>query len=513
MIPEKNNREGTPRSVIRRILWIFVSIIASIGIQSYLQSYLPNTNILYILLIPLYLRLFKLIRIPSKRLLAIGGLTCIFFAFLLVAGYQFDETGDLSWSFPTAFAVASLALGLFPPYALAIELIRKASASPNELFEAWSRKCAITVFAIAFLSDMVALLALFPGVYGYDAGFQILSVLDPGTAITSHFSVPYTLLLGGLVSAGINIFGSAECGLAACMILQSVLVSIMVTRITYCVLRITRRKIAAGVCLAFYAFDPFFVTATISSAQDVPFCAFFGLLCAELALVTMDSNPSLSKSTIFRISLIALAMCVFRNNGVYVIAVAVVVFLALSRKHIEQAPKLLACLIAPALLALLITGPLYSSLGIASGNSLREMMSIPVQQLARVYHLNEPTTDRKGIPVDTQGAENRTQSLSEERKERIERYFTDDLPNYSINPSISDLQKAALDTEEVANHPLAFLKLYLGTGIHYPAEYFEAFMMNSLGFWYPNKIYPDIRTYHPLLGNVQSLAHFDSSTV
>lgn len=287
MIPEKNNREGTPRSVIRRILWIFVSIIASIGIQSYLQSYLPNTNILYILLIPLYLHLFKLIRIPSKRLLAIGGLTCIFFAFLLVVGYQFDETGDLSWSFPTAFAVASLALGLFPPYALAIELIRKASASPNELFEAWSRKCAIAVFAIAFLSDMVALLALFPGVYGYDAGFQILSVLDPGTAITSHFSVPYTLLLGGLVSAGINIFGSAECGLAACMILQSVLVSIMVTRITYCVLRITRRKIAAGVCLAFYAFDPFFVTATISSAQDVPFCAFFGLLCAELALVTM----------------------------------------------------------------------------------------------------------------------------------------------------------------------------------------------------------------------------------
>ena len=46
---------------------------------------------------------------------------------------------------------------------------------------------------------------------------------------------------------------------------------------------------------------------------------------------------------------------------------------------------------------------------------------------------------------------------------------------------------------------LKYISLWASVGIKDPQNYIEAHMLNTLGFWYPNKIYYDSRMYHPYI--------------
>ena len=69
--------------------------------------------------------------------------------------------------------------------------------------------------------------------------------------------------------------------------------------------------------------------------------------------------------------------------------------------------------------------------------------------------------------------------------------------NYQLTPMIADSTKNYFNSEEFKSDPKKYIKLYLSIGTKSPRKYVEAFLQNSLGFWYPNKSYPDIRMFHP----------------
>ena len=118
---------------------------------------------------------------------------------------------------------------------------------------------------------------------------------------------------------------------------------------------------------------------------------------------------------------------------------------------------------------------------VAAGPTLREMMSVPCQQLARVYTYN-------------------SESLSSAEKEELFEYIPEEgLAAYAQLPLISDSVKGVLNTEKIENDMGEFLSFYLKVGMENPKSYIEAFMLNTLGSWYPNKYYQDWRQAHPYI--------------
>ncbi len=95
-----------------------------------------------------------------------------------------------------------------------------------------------------------------------------------------------------------------------------------------------------------------------------------------------------------------------------------------------------------------------------------EMLSIPLQQIARVkkYHQEE---------------------LDDETIKQINNFFQCEDIEEKYNPVLSDPVKAQLDTQYFDDNKGEFIKLWLKLLRGYFKDYVESFISNSYGYYYP----------------------------
>ena len=184
------------------------------------------------------------------------------------------------------------------------------------------------------------------------------------------------------------------------------------------------------------------------------------------------------------------------NNGFYALLVVIVVFIIVNRKDYKY---LFICLIIPLLFVKIITGPMYHSLNIKvdKKQTIKEMSSVPGQQLARAYYKHIKTFGKND-------------------KKEFAKYYGN-LTEIEFwaerHPSISDDTKRRLKIEKVQENPIAYILFWQKIGLKYPMDYTESFLLQNLGLIYPFKRYYDPRMYHPLI-EYRSLAddEFKTST-
>ena len=124
----------------------------------------------------------------------------------------------------------------------------------------------------------------------------------------------------------------------------------------------------------------------------------------------------------------------------------------------------------------IVSGPIYDIIGIADGSTEREIASIPSQQIAKVYTEEHSKLDDETI-----------KGIS---------YFygkPELLFNYTKTPEKADSTKRNLSNEKLKKEVGRYFNLWFNLGIKYPKKYAEAFLLNSLGAWYPNKKFDDPR--------------------
>jgi len=173
-------------------------------------------------------------------------------------------------------------------------------------------------------------------------------------------------------------------------------------------------------------------------------------------------------------------LCLLRNNGLYAILFVIPFLLIIKGKEKIMA---ITSFIIPLIIYKIITGPIYGTLDIKSENDgIKEALSIPIQQLSRVYVYNKDAFNKQDI-------------------ETFKKYYNDieGLESYKIWPSLSDAQKNHINKEAVKEDLIGYIKFYIKIGIKDTKDYIDAFLLNSLGIWLPNKTYPDTRMYHPLI--------------
>lgn len=401
----------------------------------------------------------------------------IFLSVILALGTTLDVFGEIDWSWKTPATISLLSFAIYPVTGAVIELINKVKL--KNISDYSKKKLWWITYGIIFIGGILVLLAVFPGVYGYDAAYQMAEVLEDSVEMTVKYPLPFCYLLAGMVNLGKVLFGSYEIGLAMFSLLQLVFMTYVATKMVMYVLEKTRNIYFYAFSVLFFGAFPLYTVMTVSTTQDTIFAGVFSLLFLKLLEVVENKDFWKKKRNPIILAILVLLLCLMRMNGVYCAAVAVILMVIFGK---GRRVALGVCFAIPICIYLIYANVILGALGIHGERTIQEMSSIPSQQLARVYTYN-------------------FEGLDEGDKEELDKYYAilDNFQYYEVNPSISDLMKAGINEDAVKNDPMGYLGLWAKLGLKDGENYIEAFLMNNLGMWYPNKNYKDTRMYHPYI--------------
>ena len=400
----------------------------------------------------------------KRVVLALGALI---YATLYAFCSQIDETWTISWSttavrFAIALPVALAALLLLMRYALPrIEM--KPDEKPKKPFCTWG------AFLFLFCCYVPMFLIEFPGTFFYDTEPQVRQFVE--NAYNTHHPLLHTLMIRFCVSF-YSRFESMERCAALYSVIQMTLVSFCFSQFCASISRSTNRR-AARLSMLFFGLYPAHMAFTSSCTKDVLFSAF---LAVFLALCFEELSCGLTRRRLALQLICGVLACLLRNNMVYAM-LAWLVILILARKAYR---RIALCAALSIVLAMGINEGLIAATHAESG-SIVEMLSVPIQQLARV-RLYAP------------------EKLDPQELEVIDAAFEGGLHEF-YKPMISDPIKNKLDKAYFRENLSVFMKTWLSVGVKCPKIYLEAFLGLALPSLYPYRTYNTGAVYIDLGGD------------
>lgn len=407
-----------------------------------------------------------------KRECVYVGIFSVFLAVVLIVGSQIENNNMMSWTLSTLLKIIFSSVLLFLIFFTIVRFLLSEKTTDTSFKD--KKLCKWKWYAVIVVVWGCAYLALFPGIYDYDSISQTLQFLVTGY-ITGHHPVLHSFLISAFMQLGKTLFQSYEIGLGIFTFLQLLFLAYVATEVAF-FLKNRGYKILFYLSMIFYAFFPLHHVMVMWDTKDIIFSAFFVLVSMDF-IKMLESNGVFweNKRNCIRFILLVLFMCMFRNNGVYAIVLTVPISFFVSKTYWKRIVLLIGISVG---LFLSYQNLLLPSLGVEQGN-VREMLSIPCQQMAKVY-------------VETPDV------YSQEEKEMLFELIPEqNLKDYAYRPMIADAVKNYLNSDVLSDHLFDYGKLYVEVGLRSPRKYIEAFLANSLGFWYPNKGYPDERMFHP----------------
>lgn len=181
------------------------------------------------------------------------------------------------------------------------------------------------------LTDLISLLAVYPGFFVYDASEELAMVQT--RCFTTHHPLLHVLLLGGVILAVHKVIGSYNAGIFVYLLLQ---MAVMNAAFVFLLQDMKRRHAGRGIRifgLLWYALCPVVTMFVLCSCKDGLFAAALLLMTVFLRRILEESSGCGGDSgkaehsgradrTGFVLS--AMFMMLLRNNGVYAYAVFLV---------------------------------------------------------------------------------------------------------------------------------------------------------------------------------------------
>ncbi len=343
--------------------------------------------------------------------------------------------------------------------------------------------------AVIFLCWLPIFLAYYPSVFAYDAEGQLYQVIAHD--YSTHHPLLHTLFLGAFFRLG-GLLGSYSAGMAVHSVVQ---MTLMAAAFGYALAYLYRRGVSRYLCgalLAFYALFPANSVLALSTTKDVLFSALvllYALVVYQMAAgckVDADRGDSaddvdhggrtadadtgyprgVTRACWAAYILLSVFLLLFRNNAVYAWALsAPLVWFGLrtdrSRAGRAFRRRYARASLLALLLFLLCSLTLRTALGAQSG-SPREMLSVPLQQMARTR-------------VEAE------ESLSYEMRRELDKYLPAEWVFAAYHPHLADPVK---NRAVVHDDPAGLIRTWLKLGLRHPQIYIDAFLDNSVGCWF-----------------------------
>lgn len=346
----------------------------------------------------------------------------------------------------------------------------------------------LLMWGILLLAYMPLFLSQWPGNFVFDAKYQLRNVIND--SYSTHHPLLHTLLMGKAYLLGERL-GNVSAGYQLYTLLQMlVLTSAFAYLLLYLYKKGVLRCIRIGVLLWFALF-PMHPAFAISSTKDVLCAAFFLYYAIFLFRLLLDQEKFAWYSYGGMI-LAGVLLSLFRNNAAYAIGVSGILVLLYIRPLVSKA-YFLVVLVAILLLNSLCNRGLIAYTDAYSPDTYREMMSVPLQCLARAACY-------RGSELDPALYEEICAYIQEE-----------DIPNY--NPYVADSVKNNANELLLHYNMQNFFKLWIKVGLQFPDEYLESLITNTMGYWYPLNqgvyVSADIAIYHTLIETENEIIKHD----
>ncbi len=415
--------------------------------------------------------------VANKREGIVLALGAAMYALLYALLSQIDEVGTCAageaakrflFALPIAVVVLALLLrGI--PWALGRRLPREAGGRQDGAF------CTAGAFVLIFLAYVPQFLVFYPGSFMYDTQRQTFQIA--GNAYDAFHPLLHTLLIRFCLSF-FRWFGSFEKCAALYSLLQMLLLSMCFALVCASMARVCTRR-AGRLTLAFFMLYPTHAAMASNCIKDVLFSGFFALfvaLCAE----RMACGRLSRRRAVLHVASGALA-CLLRNNMIYAMlvwaALLALVWL-IGRTRVHGAPERVAGLLAVALLSMALGTGVNAGLAAATGaahGSVAEMLSVPIQQLARAVQVSPEAFEAEDMAL-------------------MDALFPEQA-YLRYEPTLSDPVKNAMDTAYFSEHVGEAAALWVRIGLRCHGTYVDAFLNLALPSLYPYSVYRVAQPY------------------
>lgn len=342
--------------------------------------------------------------------------------------------------------------------------------------KAASKKELIIYFIFLIICWGIVLLGVYPGFFAYDATDEIIQVIT--RQFTSHHPIFHVLYMGGIVQAGYKVFGTYNVGIFLFMLIQMALFGL---GIVYCAFKMSDfgfGRTISRVMILFMGLFPVIPMCVLCSCKD----SIFALVMLIWIVETYDWIIEENKRAKIIWTVLSVLMCLIRNNAVYALAVSGIFIIIFWKKNRVKFSGLLIVSIVVYFAVSALLGGIFH----ASSTEHQEILTVPIQQIARVYNINPKI-------------------FSDEEKEILYEY----IPEESLElyrAKLSDGVKNGFSNEKYENDRSGFWKIWFSGLKKEPLSYLEAWLMTSYGYWYPDTIVDVYR------GNVVYSFTYDESS-
>jgi len=386
--------------------------------------------------------------------------------------YNFNTLEDIYFK-PLEYG--ALCLFVFIPMVFVFALvgagIRRASSVPKNVGEerakAWRFLPLITSLLVT-ASGIVALLAYFPGILGYDSEWQTLQAFGI-MPLSNHHPVLHTLIWNFFIA--LEWFGVPHpYGLVIYCIVQILILGSVCGYVTDAQVKAGCRWPVPVITMLYYALYPAFSVFSVEMTKDVLFSCIVVRLILRLNTVgtyradTEDEEAVKRSARREKLNLAGIAFlitlgCLFRNNFLPAAAVLIIVLFCMRKK--AGMKKVLLSVLAGVMIAAAVMKIVYPMTGVEKTES-HELLSVPINQISAV-------------------SVERYESLTIAERFLIDSYME---PG-RYNPRLADSVKFTFNDELYDSDRSAFWDLYMYLLAKYPGDFLDAFLTQNVQLWYP----------------------------
>ncbi len=431
------------------------------------SSFRGNSILLVVFFIMIYYLLKKFLEIKNKRLIICCGILSITFASFEVVGKSINTYLNLEGILANSTALIKSFIYWFGYVILLLlilgnifKILEKKNFF-NKNFSCFTNniKSFLLVWLIIFISWIPYFLNYFPGITTADSANQIYQSLGFSNLV-NHHPIFHTLLIGIGMNIG-KMIGNYNFGIAIYSLCQMLISSAI---FSYAIYYMAKRKVDIRIrilTLIFYAFYPVNGLYSITMWKDIPFSITMLIYTIMLTEISIDKDNFLQSKLKNVLLIICMTFVIlFRKNGLFVVLLTIPFLFIFANKYYK---KLIAISCIIITFYVIWKGPIFSILNVEEG-SIREALSIPLQQFARM---------------------SKNEELTKEEKNEIYKFLpVENLGNIYV-PTKSDNVKKYFNDENFKNDKIGFIKLWIKLCIKYPRTAIESFLCNSYGYWYP----------------------------
>ncbi len=394
----------------------------------------------------------------SARKTAFIFFGCFIFFFFQIIGLHMDGilSGEgMSLSVLVSSLLLTIAISIPMPW-LILRAVRSEWFHKLTGFSPGGKELPFaTIFFLIFIPYFLVYLAYYPGNLAYDVFNQWYQYTTGN--FSTHHPLIHTLLMCGMFTIGKDF----NTGIALYSFLQMFVLTLSITFGLSFVQKLKVPGWLTAACLVYFSLFPVFPVLGVSATKDVLFGALF-LTAFLLGIKAAENKEGKGIRWLFPGTL-ALSI-LFRNNAIYAAAAECVLLLILLP---ATGKKRFAGKIIIGIFAAIVASEAgfvgLKQITNAEDGSIAEMLSVPIQQLARVYNYEYEKLDQDDL-----------NTLN---------YYIPliVLPNY--NEVISDPVKTLFITGNYWESPSTFFRFWLSVGKKCPFTYADSFLRNTAPLW------------------------------